>query len=238
MNAALESLNPYFLVISDFMNDVPVLLQSEAAIVTYAWLAMTFAIFLSLSLAIFCYRALEGFRPSNLITTYVGPKPKKTGSIEKRIKDMRDKVAVQKRKLGYRSAYLLIAALLVPGGCLAIMILFETLLLNSQSVLMVGTVATTADQLAPMQIILFIGDQAMRGALNNFIEVCEISITEVSHNSSNWIFSSFILLYRMLTGVAMVALVVATIKTALGQRILGKAIKNLDLDRSHGAATT
>lgn len=238
MNAALESLNPYFLVISDFMNDVPVLLQSEAAIVTYAWLAMTFAIFLSLSLAIFYYRALEGFRPSDLITTYVGPKPKKTGSIEKRIKDMRDKAAVQKRKLGYRSAYLLIAALLVPGGCLAIMILFETLLLNSQSVLMVGTVATTADQLAPMQIILFIGDQAMRGALNDFIEVFEISITEVSHNSSNWIFSSFILLYRMLTGVAMVALVVATIKTVLGQRILGKAIKKLDLDRTHDAATT
>lgn len=238
MNAALESLNPYFLVISNFMNDVPALLQSEAAIVTYIWLGMTVAIFLSLSLAIFYYRALEGFRPTDLITTYVGPKPKKTGSIEKRVTDMREKAAIQKRKLGYRSAYLLVAALFVPGGCLAIMILFEKFLLNGQSVLMVGTVATTADQLAPLQIILFIGDQAMRGALNDFIEVFEISITEVSHNSGNWIFSSFILLYRVLTGVAMVALVVATIKTVLGQRMLEKAIKKLNLDKPQGTAAT
>lgn len=230
MNTALDSLNPYLLIISNFIDDAPALLQSEAAIVTYVWLGIALLLLAMLIPAAYYYQALRALRPADLIEKYRGRTPTNPESIEKRVGDMFAKAAAIKWAIAYKSFFLLLVATVVPGLCLVGIIFWEDRLLNGQNVLLIGAIPTTADQLGYLQVSLFIGDQALRGALSDFIEVFEVGLTEVSHNSSNWIFSSFLLLYRVITGLTMVAIVVAGIKVFLGQRMLKKSIKTFEPD--------
>ncbi len=70
----------------------------------------------------------------------------------------------------------------------------------------------------------FIIDQTLKGSANDFAEVFDINLGVARNNPSNWVFSFFVFLYRLLTGTAAVAIIYVFYRLFASTRKASKVI--------------
>ncbi|MBV5258769.1 hypothetical protein FLX56_10090 [Synechococcus moorigangaii CMS01] len=205
-------------------------LTSEAAIRVYVLVGIAVALFAS---------GYSAFRSASSLRAFLATAPefhvhgnvRKRATIEAKIKEL--EYLIEKRLHSSIKQIFLIStfAVVVPGAILVSMVcMSEFLFAGSPPPLEIDRSAAPGLK----ELIVFVADQALRGGLSDTFEVFDISVSSVTHNPDNVLFSLSLLAYRTLSGIAGAAIAFVALSFLFG----GGAFKDLksDLERRLEAA--
>lgn len=194
--------------IASMVNDLQGLASSPEALLGYSWLGVVLVAFLLVWLAFRLLKVIRDFNEAEMIRTSRGRPPVKPEAIAKRIKDLRSHASGGITAAFIRSLGLIGVGIIAPGILLFILVLFDRWFLPGMPSLLEGESALEGSGVEPISLMVFVIDQALRGALTDTFEVFGIGLSSLSNNPGNVVFSGLILAYRSLCGIVLIAVLV------------------------------
>lgn len=117
--------------------------------------------------------------------------------------------------------------MIIPGLLLSTIVHFQSLLLPGPAVLMSDGEPMPQELVSYPNTALFVLDQALRGGLNDFMEVFNFGISPITNNPDQGVYSVLIFIFRLTCGVIASAVVFVIYKIITGTRSLNRALTNL-----------
>jgi hypothetical protein len=127
----------------------------------------------------------------------------------------------------WRSTAMTFFGMLVPGLLLALLVHYQDSLLPGPSILLAGNDPMPQGAVSYFDTAIFVLDQALRGALNDLMEVFDLSLTPISNNPDQGVYTTLVFFYRLTCGTIAGAIVFAALKVFTGTRALNQALSNL-----------
>ncbi len=127
----------------------------------------------------------------------------------------------------WRSSAMVFFGMLVPGLLLALLVHYQHRLLPGPSILIAGSDPMPQGAVSYVDTAIFVLDQALRGALNDLMEVFDLSLTPISNNPDQSVYTTLVFFYRLTCGTIAGAIVFAALKVFTGTRALNRALSNL-----------
>lgn len=158
-------------------------------------------------------RRVRSFTPAGVVENVPGARPKRPAAIERRIERARTYANSTLRLLLRQTALLVLTGMVVPGAVLATIASHQDWFLPAPPALVDdgltnGHVARPQEHPpATDEILVFVADQALRGALSDTFEVFGLSLSRVTNNPENLVFSALVLGYRLLCALAAAAVI-------------------------------
>lgn len=180
--------------------------------------------------------SLSAFTEGEFDKKYGGRPPEKKKSWERRAANLEDFKKGRTRYILGQASALLVLGMFLPGLALGIVALNEKWFLSGTVTLMVADTPTPSSSIPIMDLIGFVVDQALRGALSDLFEVFGIAASNMSNNIENIVFSSFVLGYRMICGAVMLTALYAIIPLIRGRRATQRLVDEAR-DKAKLAAT-
>lgn len=206
------------------------LLTSPFALWTYSWVGIGLVLLAAISISSLQLRIIQNFNEAQLIERIPGPIPEKASSIKKRIDRLERHARDRMSDLSRRLSLMLIFGVILPASTLTVIAWYQSWFISGVPALLVSGVPTFASEIEPVQLVAFSLDQALRGGLSDLFEVFGFSVTEVSNNPDNLIFSGLVLGFRFLCGLVAVGVAWLIVRVVLGMRGLNAAISKLKSD--------
>lgn len=194
--------------IASILNDLQVLATSPEALLGYSWLGVLLVLALLIWLALRLLSVIRDFNDAEMVRRSRGRPPVKPEAIEKRIKDLRAHASGGMRSALTRSLGLTGVGIIAPRILLFILVVFDHWFLPGVPSLLEGEAVIDGSAVEPFSLIVFVIDQALRGALTDTFEVFGIGLSGLSNNPDNVVFSGLILAYRSLCGIVLIAVLV------------------------------
>lgn len=217
----------------EWMTQAGEALSSPTALWAYSWSAIGLAFVLSITLATYQLRIIRDFNRADLVRTFRGRGPERPKSIRRRIRDLKlfrnKKFAV----LAARAALMLMFGIVVPGGLLIVIALNQGWLFPGEPALLINGTLVVGSDVGPLGLAPFVIDQALRGGLTDLFEVFDFSVSAVTNNPNNILFSTLVLGFRFVCGAVVVGLIVMIGRVILGGFGLAEKIEALEQSLSN-----
>jgi len=210
--------------IVDFYAQVRPVLTSVSALQTYSWtllLALLLVVGRNVQTLI---RSLSTFTKEEFDKKYGGRPPEKRGSWERRANNLKEFKKEHTRHILGQASALLVLGVFLPGIALGIVALNEHWFLSGTITLAVANTPTPSRSIQVLDLVGFVMDQALRGALSDLFEVFGIATSNISNNIENLVFSVFVLGYRMICGAVMLTALYTIIPLVRGRRATQRLI--------------
>lgn len=211
-----------------FWQETATWLLSERALWLYSWIGLALAMALLAATVFYMTRIARKLRSSDFLRPWRGAKPKKPEAIQKRIDEIqRFTQRVSLYVIGLTMG-IVVAGAILPGGLLAVVALWQDWLLPGPPALLIDGAPFIPAEAGLRELALFVTHQALSGGLADTFEVYRLTFTQLESNPDNLTYSGFVVLYRLMAGTAMAALLYAMGIVLLGMRHAGKTIKALE----------
>lgn len=193
-------------------------LTSVGALQTYSWLVL-FSLLLVVGWNVrTLIRSLSAFTKDEFDKKYGGRPPEKKKGWEKREADLKEFKKDRSKLILGRAFALLVLGMFLPGLTLGVIALNEHWFLSGTITLAVADTPTPSRSIQVLDLVGFVIDQALRGALSDLFEVFGIATSNISNNIENLVFSGIVLGYRMICGAVMLTALYTIIPLIRGRR--------------------
>jgi len=209
---------------------------SEPVLFWVAWTALTFALAAAGYFAWRLVKIVRRFNSIDIVETIPGARPQKAKTIQKRIDRAKAFANTTLLSLSRQASLLVFCGVIVPGAVIASIAIHQEWLLPGPPALMVDGTASTSGIIQYGDIAIFVSDQALRGALSDAFEVFDLSLSRVTNNPDNTIFSTFVFFYRLSCALAGAALVYVLISVVRAQPHMSAYIRDLENKLEHATA--
>ncbi len=191
---------------TSFWQDFGVFLMSEQALWLYSWIGLALAMIVLAWLVAFLTHRANVTRSADFVEKVRGAKPLNPDKIRKKIDRLR---RFQRNKTLYVAGLMtviLVAGAVVPGAMLAMIAVWQDWFLPGPAALLVNGMPFAPAQAGSYELGLFVVDQALRGGLADTLEVFRVAFTPIENNPENFAYSGLVVLYRLIAGAAVAAM--------------------------------
>jgi hypothetical protein len=176
------------------------MLSSTMAIRIYVLLTILTVLGLSILVAFRVKHELEEIADDIFVVTRRGRPPRKPKSIEDAIEKLRKVRKTIWHRYFWHLLVLVVCGFVIPTLTLYFGAAFYEWFVPDQKPLLLSATRTIIDHPTGEQIWYFAVDQLSHGALNDYPEVFGREFGNVTNNPDNTIFSSAVVLYRLIVG--------------------------------------
>jgi hypothetical protein len=201
---------------------------SEPVLFWIVWAALALVFAAAACFAWYLVRTVRAFNSIDIVETIRGPKPKRAATIQKRIDRARAFANSTLLSLSRQTGLLIFSGIVVPGAVMASIAIHQDWLLPGPPALIADGSESAIGIIPYADVAIFISDQALRGALSDTFEVFDLSLSRVTNNPDNTIFSGLVLFYRLLCALAAAALVYVFISVLRAQPHMREYIRDLE----------
>tara|TARA_R110002073_G_scaffold108051_1_gene242884 strand:+ start:206 stop:895 length:690 start_codon:yes stop_codon:yes gene_type:complete len=193
-----------------------------------AWAALVLVLIAATYFAWYLVRTVRAFNSIDIVETIRGPKPKRARTIQKRIDRAKAFANSTLLSLSRQASLLIFSGIVVPGAVMASIAVHQDWLLPGPPALIADGAESAVEVVSSADIAIFISDQALRGALSDTFEVFDLSLSRVTNNPDNTIFSGLVLFYRLLSALGAAALVYVFISVVRARPHMREYIRDLE----------
>tara|TARA_R110002072_G_scaffold13135_9_gene55526 strand:- start:8023 stop:8724 length:702 start_codon:yes stop_codon:yes gene_type:complete len=213
-----------------FLDQILEALTSPVALWVYSWAGIILVLLVAILISIFQLRILKKFDEAKILKRYRGREPEKPESIQKRINELEAHAAGAIRGVSLRSIMMIASGVVIPASMLIFVAWYQNWFISGAPALIVANTPSLASEIEPLQLVAFSIDQALRGGLSDLFEVFGLSVTQVSNNPDNLVFSGLVLGFRALCGAVALGIAWLILRVGLGMRSLRAATQKLEGD--------
>jgi hypothetical protein len=213
---------------TDRFDQIIAALTGDIALYAYSWAAIVLTLLISLTVARALLNIAKTFNEADVLRRYPGPPPTKSGSIDRRIRDLRQHASRTASAVALRALGLMVVGLVIPGAVIAVLVVQQDWFLPGPAALALNGQGVGAAEIGALDLGVFLSDQALRGGLADSFEVFGLGISPIENNPDNLTFSGIILAYRVLAGAVMLAIGYLIHRVILGRRHVQAAIQRLE----------
>lgn len=210
-----------------FLQSVITVVTSDTAVFVFSWLGLTAGFLLSIWIASRFYGIVKEINEASIFTDQDIPTYKIRKPILNRIHKLEGKAKNGLATVAWRSSAMLFFGMIVPGLLLALLVHYQHRFIPGPPILLVGEEALPQESISYFDTAVFVLDQALKGGLNDLMEVFGWSITPITNNPEQGVYTTMVFLFRLTCGTIAGAMVYAAIKVFTGTRALNQAIANL-----------
>jgi hypothetical protein len=171
---------------------------------------------------------LRAFNEANVVKQFSGRSPIRRRSIQRRIRQLRDFAQRKWIDTGFRAVMMVIFGIVVPGALLATIVAYKGWLFAPENQPILVGAEPAIEQLEPRQLGIFLADQTLKGAANDIAEVFEIDVGDVANNPRNIVFSTLVVVYRLVSGGVAIAIIYLLYRLIGSARKVNDAIAELE----------
>lgn len=175
-------------------------------------------------------RTVRAFGHRDAVEIVSGRQPTRAATIKKRIKRAKAFANSTFRSLALQVSTLVFAGIVIPGAIVAVIAINQDWFLPGTPVLSVGDQPIQEIRASYGEVVVFVIDQALRGALSDAFEVFGFSLSPVTNNTENHLFSGLVLFYRFLSGLVAAAFIYVVISVLKSRPTLKAHITRLEED--------
>ena len=201
---------------------------SEPVLFWIVWAALALVLAVAAYFAWHLVQTVRAFNSIDIVEIIRGPKPKRAATIQKRIDRARAFANSTLLSLSRQTSLLIFSGIVVPGAVMASIAVHQDWLLPGPPALIADGAESAIGVVPYADVAIFISDQALRGALSDTFEVFDLSLSRVTNNPDNMIFSGLVLFYRLLCALAAAALVYVFISVVRAQPHMREYIHDLE----------
>ena len=183
-------------------------------------------VFVSVAWAWQILARLRDFESDEFVKRFRGRIPTREDSINRQAQAMKGHA---KEVLNAKHKDVAVATVLgvgVPLLFFGLVTIFADYFFGKTAILIDAKTGSEVFDPSNVQLALFLVDQFLKGALTDIFEVFEYSVSTVSNNSSNLVFSFLVLVFRMLMNLFVIGLVISMISTGSAWRNAMKLAAN------------
>lgn len=215
-------------------SEVYLMLTSYAAQRIYAVALIGTAFAVAVWLGIWPLRKLHGETKYDTLLGDImipGPEPTRAESIAaQKARKLKKAKSYTRRAASYIAAAGILGVV-VPLSLVLIIAATGSWFFPNAAVLMDRSTDLDILSPSPSQLVMFGLDILLKGGLNDFAEVFELSVTPISHVSNNWMFAFFVLAFRLSADVFVLALVGYSIRTYWNWRRVARDVTRQAAER-------
>ncbi len=211
--------------VSEVLKNLQIWLTTDLAFHVYSWLAIIAILALSALAAVCLLLRVRGFNQTDILEIIPGKMPKKNASIKRRIARSKAFAASAFMTVARNAAALIFVGMIVPGGLLGVIAAQQNWFMPGTFALTLDGVPTQSTAFSHLDFVLFVIDQSLRGSLTDTFEVFDLALTNVRANPDNYLFSSLVLFYRILSGLVFAAVVFVSFRIAFAVPLIRKKIQ-------------
>ena len=212
---------------NDFLRSVITVITSDTAVFWFSWFGVVVGFALSIRIAFLFSGIIRKMNEAKIyadedIREYKIRKP-----ILNRIEKIENAASNGFAKFAWRSAAMMFFGIVVPGLLLSLVVHFQHRLLPGPGVLLMGNEVLPTNSVSYFDTAVFVIDQALKGGLNDLMEVFGFNISRITNNPDQHVYTVMIYAFRLTCGAISGAIVYVAFTVFTGMRSLRSALANL-----------
>jgi hypothetical protein len=210
-----------------FLQSVITVITSDTAVFWLSWLGLAAGFVLSIWIASRFYGIVKEINEAAIFADQDIPFYKIRKPILNKIQKLEGKAKNGLATVAWRSSAMLFFGMIVPGLLLALLVHFQHRLIPGPPILLMADQVLPQGSVSYFDTAVFVLDQALKGGLNDLMEVFGLSVSPITNNPEQGVYTTMVYLFRLTCGTIGGGMVYAAIKVFTGTRALNQAIANL-----------